>query len=91
MAFLQHIGPQAGLAFGVTAALAWMGLVFGPSKLLQAWSAGPPPATWGGTMVYNLLYTPEIRYIIYCTGAAEGRPGRPDLAAFCEAEPWRNQ
>ncbi len=34
MTFLQHIGPQAGLAFGVTAALAWMGLVFGLSKLL---------------------------------------------------------
>ena len=35
MAFLQHIGPQVALAFSVTAALAWMGLVFGLSKLLR--------------------------------------------------------
>jgi hypothetical protein len=35
MAFLQHIGPQAALAFAVTATLAWMGLVFGLSKLLR--------------------------------------------------------
>ena len=40
MAFLQHIGPQAGLAFGVTAALAWMGLVFGLSKLLRDVAGG---------------------------------------------------
>jgi hypothetical protein len=40
MAFLQHIGPQAGLAFGVTAALAWMGLVFGLSKLLRDMAGG---------------------------------------------------
>jgi hypothetical protein len=40
MAFLQHIGPEAGLAFSVTAALAWMGLVFGLSKLLRDTAGG---------------------------------------------------
>jgi uncharacterized membrane protein len=35
MAFLQHVGPQAALAFAVTATLPWMGLVFGLSKLLR--------------------------------------------------------
>ena len=40
MAFLQHIGPQAGLAFGVTAALTWMGLVFALSKLLRDMAGG---------------------------------------------------
>jgi hypothetical protein len=35
MAFLQHIGPEAALAFSATAALAWMGLVFALSKLLR--------------------------------------------------------
>jgi hypothetical protein len=35
MTLFQHIGPQAAaLPLGATAILAWMGLVFGLSKLL---------------------------------------------------------
>jgi hypothetical protein len=34
MSLFQHIGPETALALGVTAMLAWMGLVFGLSKLL---------------------------------------------------------